>query len=103
MDTKHNYETTDVALARLKEMGYGIAVNVEFNEILADAESYQIDYLYRYDGPSNPADESTVYGTSNVDNGKTGVSVAGHFLWIEDKKRYIISAMESKYKTERHA
>ena len=99
MDTKHNYETTDVALARLKEMGYGIDFNVEFNEILADAENYQIDYLYRYEGPSNPADESTVYGISNVHNGKKGVFVAGNLSLIEGKKRDIILALEIKYKT----
>ncbi|NGM65244.1 hypothetical protein [Sphingobacterium sp. SGR-19] len=99
METKHNYETTDVALARLKEMGYTIDFNVEFDEILEDADNYQIDYLYRYEGASNPDDESTVYGISNSNNGKKGVFVAGNLSLIEGKKRDIILALEIKYKT----
>ncbi|MBD1432605.1 hypothetical protein H8B06_07210 [Sphingobacterium sp. DN00404] len=98
METKHNYETTDVALAKLKEMGYSVDFNVEFDEILADAENYQIDHLYRYEGESNPDDESTVYGISNSNNGKKGVFVAGNLSLIEGKKRDIILALEIKYK-----
>ncbi|RZF62356.1 hypothetical protein [Sphingobacterium corticibacterium] len=98
METKHNYETTDVALARLREMGYSVDFNVEFDEILADAENYQIDHLYRYEGESNPDDESTVYGISNSNNGKKGVFVAGNLSLIEGKKRDIILALEIKYK-----
>lgn len=98
METKHNYETTDVALAKLKEMGYAIDFNVEFEEILRDAENYQIDHLYRYEGASNPDDESTVYGISNIDNGKKGVFVAGNLSLIEGKKRDIILGLEMKYK-----
>ncbi|MBD1421788.1 hypothetical protein [Sphingobacterium chuzhouense] len=99
METKHNYETTDVALARLKEMGYTIDFNVEFDEILEDADNYQIDHLYRYEGASNPDDESTVYGISNSNNGKKGVFVAGNLSLIEGKKRDIILALEIRYKT----
>ncbi|PRD55863.1 hypothetical protein [Sphingobacterium gobiense] len=98
MDTKHDYETTDVALAKLKDMGYTIDFNVEFDEILNDAENYQIDHLYRYEGPSNPDDESTVYGISNNISGKKGVFVAGNLSLIEGKKRDIILALEIKYK-----
>jgi|SRR5690606_38980197 len=101
METKHNYETTDVALAKLKEMGYTIDFNVEFDEILKDADNYRIDHLYRYEGASNPDDESTVYGISNIDNGKRGVFVAGNLSLIEGKKRDIILGLEIKYKTGR--
>lgn len=99
METKHNYETTDVALAKLKKMGYTVDFNVEFEEILQDAENYQIDHLYRYEGESNPDDESTVYGISNINNGKKGVFVAGNLSLIEGKKRDIILGLEMKYKT----
>lgn len=103
MDTKHNYETTDVALAKLKEMGYTVDFNVEFDEILKDADNYQIDHLYRYEGESNPDDESTVYGISNIHNGKKGVFVAGNLSLIEGKKREIILGLEIKYKTGHEA
>lgn len=97
METKHDYETTDVALAKLKEKGYTIDFNVEFDEILQDAQNYRIDHLYRYEGASNPDDESTVYGISDSSRGKKGVFVAGNLALIEGKKRDIILALEIKY------
>ncbi|HLS94612.1 MAG TPA: hypothetical protein VK017_03570 [Sphingobacterium sp.] len=100
METKHNYETADVALAKLQEMGYTVDFNVEFDEVLRDAGDYQIDHLYRYEGPSNPDDESTVYGISNQKTGKKGVFVAGNLSWIEGKKRDIILNLELKYKNK---
>lgn len=100
METKHNYETADVALAKLQEMGYTVDFNVEFDEVLRDADDYQIDHLYRYEGPSNPDVESTVYGISNQKTGKKGVFVAGNLSWIEGKKRDIILNLELKYKNK---
>ncbi|WP_437917780.1 hypothetical protein [Sphingobacterium sp. LRF_L2] len=98
MGTTHNYETTDVALAKLHLLGYVIDFNVEFDEIANDADHYQIDHLYRYEGDSNPDDESTVYGISNLKNGKKGVFVAGNLSIIEGKKRDIILNLEIKYR-----
>lgn len=103
MGTKHNYETTDVALAELKKMGYTVDFNTEFEEIQKDADNYKIDHLYRYEGQSNPDDESTVYGISNNESGKKGVFVAGNLSVIEGKKRDIILALEMKYKKDQHA
>ncbi|SFS30803.1 hypothetical protein [Sphingobacterium wenxiniae] len=100
--TRHNYETADVALAKLQEMGYTIDFNVEFDEISQDADDYTIDYLYRYEGESNPDDESTVYGISNSQNGRKGVFVAGNLSLIEGKKRDIILNLEIKYKNRVH-
>jgi len=98
MDTKHRYETADVALTKLQEMGYTIDFNIAFDEIFNEAEDYQIDYLYRYEGSSNPDDESTVYGIANQKNGKKGVFVAGNLSLIEGKKRDILLNLELKHK-----
>ncbi|NQD69850.1 hypothetical protein HP439_03825 [Sphingobacterium shayense] len=100
METKHKYETVDVALAKLKEMGYDVDYNIAFDEISADAENYQVDHLYRYEGDSNPDDESTVYGISNPTTGKKGVFVAGNLSLIEGKKRDIILNLELKFKNK---
>ncbi|MFE7085400.1 hypothetical protein ACFU8T_06085 [Sphingobacterium spiritivorum] len=100
METRHNYETADVALAKLQQMGYNIDYNIEFDEIYSNTEEYQIDYLYRYEGSSNPDDESTVYGISNPSNGKKGVFVVGNLSLIEGKKRDIILNLELKYKNK---
>ncbi|MGO1244298.1 MAG: hypothetical protein ACTJHT_12235 [Sphingobacterium sp.] len=98
METKHKYETADVALEKLKEMGYTTDYNIAFDEISVDADDYQVDHLYRYEGDSNPDDESTVYGISNPTNGKKGVFVAGNLSLIEGRKRDIILNLEMKFK-----
>lgn len=98
METQHKYETADVALEKLKEMGYTTDYNIAFDEISVDADDYQVDHLYRYEGDSNPDDESTVYGISNPTNGNKGVFVAGNLSLIEGKKRDIILNLEMKFK-----
>lgn len=98
METRHDYESAAVALEKLKEKGYNIDFNQEFEEIQRDAEQYQIDHLYRYEGASDPDDESTVYGISHTTRDRKGVFVAGDLSLIEGKKRDIILALELKHK-----
>ncbi|MGE8241515.1 MAG: hypothetical protein ACN6PD_02320, partial [Sphingobacterium sp.] len=62
---------------------------------LAHAEQFKIDYLFRYEGASDPDDESTVYGISR-NSGEKGVFVAGNLSLIEGKKRDILLQLELK-------
>lgn len=100
MKTRHNYETITQALDELKNMGYDIDFNIdhEFDELATDADNYVIDYLYRYEGESNPSDESSVYGIKNKSSGRMGVFVAGNLSFLEGRKRQIILDLELKSK-----
>jgi len=95
MERMHGYSSASVALEKLSGMGYTIDYNVEFDELLARADEYKIDYLYRYEGASDPGDESTVYGISR-NSGEKGVFVAGNLSLIEGKKRDILLQLELK-------
>lgn len=99
--TIFNYKTVTDALTLLKEQGYAIDYNLEenFKKLAASINNYEIDYLYRYEGFTDPADESTLYGISSNKQQK-GVFLVGNLSFIEGKKREIVLALdlESKHK-----
>ena len=97
MDTTHKYATITQALDHLKENGYSIDYNIEFDDLAAQASNFEIDILYRYEGESDPADESSVYGIRNNKNEDKGVFVAGNLSFLEGRKRDIILELEMKY------
>lgn len=98
MDRSHNYATTTEALNQLEKDGYHVDYNVEFDGLVENASDYQIDYLYRYEGQTDPADEATVYGIRNTKSGEKGKFVAGNLSVIEGKKRDIILDLEMRYR-----
>ena len=101
MDTSHNYATTTEALKDLEKKGYTVDYNVEFDGLVKNASDYEIDHLYRYEGQSDPADESSVYGIRNTVNDEKGIFVAGNLSLIEGKKRDIILDLEMRYKQKK--
>ncbi|MCT1531468.1 hypothetical protein M3B46_10715 [Sphingobacterium daejeonense] len=98
MSRTFKYATTTEALDNLANQGYSVDYNVEFDGLVENASDYQIDELYRYEGETDPADESSVYGIRNTKTGEKGVFVAGNLSLIEGKKRDIILDLEMKYK-----
>lgn len=100
METKYDYKSVAAALEELKSMGYSSDFNIDFDELLSRAEEYVIDYLYRYEGNTNPSDESTVYGLRNQTTGTKGVFVVGDLSLVEGKKREIIINLEIQSKNK---
>ncbi|SKB61575.1 hypothetical protein SAMN05660841_01513 [Sphingobacterium nematocida] len=98
METIFNYESASVALKKLTDLGYTIDYNVLFEELFNAAEEYTIDYLYRYEGATDPSDESTVYGIRNIVTNDKGVFVVGDLSLVESKKREIILNLELRSK-----
>ena len=100
METKYDYQSVSSALMELHNLGYNVDYNLNFNGLFMAAEDYTIDYLYRYEGATNPSDESTVYGIRNMTTGEKGVFVVGDLSLIEGKKREIIINLEIKSKSQ---
>lgn len=100
METIFNYDSPSIALEKLQAKGYSKDYNEEFDELFAYTNDYTIDYLYRYEGASDPSDESTVYGIRNTVSGEKGVFVAGDLSLIEGRKRDIIVNLELRSKTD---
>ncbi|MCL7986514.1 hypothetical protein M8998_01035 [Sphingobacterium sp. lm-10] len=100
MKTSYNYESASVAIEMLKQAGYEVDYNIEFDELHTSANDYKIDHIYRYEGATDPGDESHVYGIQNVKTGSKGVFVAGDISVIEGKKRDIILELEVRARHE---
>ncbi|CAM3551251.1 hypothetical protein FLGE108171_02700 [Flavobacterium gelidilacus] len=76
MGNKYHYATVTEALKQLKEKGFDYDFNINKQEIIDNPDNFKIEYIYRYEGNSNPDDESSVYGIKSK-SGQKGVYVAG--------------------------
>lgn len=76
MSNKYHYASVSEALELLKEKGYEYDFNINEKEIEQNPDHFEIHHLYRYEGLTNPGDESWVYGIQS-NEGKKGVFVYG--------------------------
>ena len=100
MDNRNKYDSATVALEKLKEAGYVIDYNIELEPLIANPSNYKIDYVYRYEGDSNPDDENTVYGIVEKNSLNKGVFVIGNLSFVEGKIRDVIINLEIAHKQE---
>ncbi|CDS92517.1 MULTISPECIES: hypothetical protein [Sphingobacterium] len=100
MDNRNKYDSATVALEKLKEAGYVIDYNIELEPLIANPSNYKIDYVYRYEGDSNPDDENTVYGIAEKNSLNKGVFVIGNLSFVEGKIRDVIINLEIAHKQE---
>ncbi|NJM80877.1 MAG: hypothetical protein HC854_16975 [Flavobacterium sp.] len=76
MSKIYHYASVSEALKLLKKKGYDYDFNIHEEEIEQNPDDFKINYIYRYEGNTNPDDESTVYGIQSKE-GKKGVFVNG--------------------------
>ena len=79
----YTYDTVTEAIKGLRQRGYAIDFNLEFDKIscptipvsLAPSE-FEITEVYRFEGNSDPADEAVVFAIESK-HGQKGVLVNG--------------------------
>lgn len=96
---QYRYKSASLALNELKKLGYTIDFNVEKERIIVNPEVFDITYIYRYEGASNPDDESSVYGIVNNESNEKGVYVLGS-LGTDDEIDQFIIDLEIKHRNE---
>lgn len=72
----YHYTTVLEALEDLKEKGFDHDFNLHLETIKKNPHDYAVKHVYRYEGDSNPDEESVVYGIIS-NSGTKGVFVAG--------------------------
>lgn len=72
----YHHKTVIEALEDLKTKGFTYDFNIHNDDIIANPHNYQVKHVYRYDGNTDPGEESVVYGISST-LGQNGVFVAG--------------------------
>lgn len=83
----YSYDTLSQAVNGLKDRGYTIDFNLTENCLVCHGDKYDIDdfeitEMHRFEGNSNPSDESIIYAIESKD-GKKGVLVSGYGISAE--------------------
>ncbi|MBF0695758.1 MAG: hypothetical protein IR153_11965 [Flavobacterium sp.] len=89
----YHYATISKALEELTKKGFTVDYNLKENEIVENAENFEIVEVYRYEGQTDPGDEATVYGILSK-SGEKGVFVAGHSTYAESEAARKLNEME---------
>lgn len=98
MKPKVYYANAKEALDKLKEKGYTTDFNLEENCIVChhakfNHNEFEITAIYRYEGDSNPDDESTVYAIESK-SGLKGVLVTSYGAYSENLSDEILKKLQ---------
>ena len=98
MTRNHFYMPVSEALEKLRAEGYTTDFNIKENCLVCeghkfDADDFRIAAVYRYEGPSDPADEATVYAIES-DTGIKGVLVTGYGMSYDAFSTEILKKLE---------
>lgn len=82
-----SYDTVSQAITELKKRGFSTDFNLEENCIVChlekfDPDDFEITEVYRFEGDTDPADESVVYAIESK-TGMKGVLVNGYGIYSE--------------------
>lgn len=101
MKQKFHYATITEAIEQLHNQGYTLDFNLKEDKLVADDQEYaagefEIADLYRYEGPSDPADEATVYALVSV-SGLKGLLVSGYGVSSDSLSEETLKQLHYKY------
>ncbi|MBS1666098.1 MAG: phosphoribosylpyrophosphate synthetase [Bacteroidetes bacterium] len=99
----YTYDTLSQAVNGLKERGYGIDFNLEFDCITCKQtlvsllpSEFEITEVYRFEGDSNPDDESVVYAIESK-HGHKGVLVNGYGISADPIGDEMVKKLATNY------
>ncbi len=100
MKRETHYGTITEALNELRKRGYTTDFNLEQNCIVChpdkfDPEDFEIVDVYRYEGETDPADETTVYAIESR-TGIKGVLVNGYGVSSNSMSAAMIDKLRSR-------
>jgi hypothetical protein len=101
MKQQFHYATVSEAIEQLKQQGFILDFNLAENQLKAGEHAYPADEfeivdLYRYEGPSDPADEATVYALANA-MGIKGILVSGYGISTDNASEETLKQLHYKY------
>ncbi len=97
---KYKYASTSVAVDNLRKEGFNVDFNLQENCIICGSDKYDVDnfeivQVYRYEGMSNPSDESTVYGIESKD-GTKGILVTAYGMYTDSMSTALLRKLALK-------
>lgn len=96
-----NYGTLSQTINALRAEGYSLDFNIRQDRIVChqintvlSPEDFAIDKVYRFEGASNPDDQSVLYAISSSKFGVKGVLVNGYGISADAATDAIISGLK---------
>lgn len=97
-----NYQTVTEALAGLKSRGFNLDFNLangvlhsSSENINLQPEDFTITELYRFEGMSDPGDNSVVYGIESDKYHVKGVFVNGYGVYSDDISEELLKKLNT--------
>lgn len=99
-DHKVYYATPTEAINELRDKGYNLDFHIKGNHLISneeeyDANNFDIGDVYRYEGESDPGDETTVYAICSK-NGHKGVLVMAYGAYSDEISPEIMKKLTFK-------
>lgn len=99
---KESYGTLSETINGLKKDGYTLDFNVQQERIVChqtsnvlSPEDFEIDKVYRFEGASDPEDESVLYAIYSAKFGMKGVLVNGYGISTDAATDAIIAKLKT--------
>ncbi len=103
---KESYGTLSETINGLKKEGYALDFNISREFVLCDKpdmtlspDDFEIDKVYRFEGQSNPDDQSILYAISSIKYNVKGVLVNGYGIYTEEISDALISKLNTNADT----
>jgi TPP-dependent trihydroxycyclohexane-1,2-dione (THcHDO) dehydratase len=99
---KENYGTLSETINALKMLGYSIDFNIGnaclvCNQTLTEfsPDEFVIDKLYRFEGDSNPDDQSILYAISSLKHAAKGVLINGYGISSDEAVNDLVAKLKT--------
>lgn len=96
------YDTITEAVSDLKKRGYTNDFNIRDNRLACDHldarfghEDFEIIEVYRFEGPSDPADEAIVYAIE-APSGALGILVNGYGMYADENNSEFLQQLHER-------
>ncbi len=101
-DMKESYGTLSETINALKKEGYTIDLNIDEEhlechqaDVVLSPDDFKIDKFFRFEGESNPDDQSILYAISSATFGTKGLLVNGYGISSEEISNTLIEKLKT--------
>lgn len=99
----YTYDTLSEAVNDLRKRGYTIDFNLEYDHIISHEtpvslmpNEFEIVEVYRFEGETNPSDESVVYALTSK-HGEKGVLINGYGIYGDPVDEGMVEKLRVKH------
>jgi hypothetical protein len=98
-----NYDTLSAAVNSLNERGFTTDFNIAFDRLIChetneclNPHEFEITEVYRFEGETNPSDESVVYAVESKDGKMKGVMVNAYGTYADPMSDEMIKKLSMR-------